>query len=456
MEGITSSTHLRRQLSLWDASSLVVGTIIGAGIFLVPSIMARHIPSAAGILLVWIIGGTLSYFGAFAYAELGAMFPATGGQYVFLREGYGRMVAFLCGWALFLVVMPGNIAFLATAFATYVRDFLPASTAANAVVSRAIAVGFIAAITFINYRGVKLAAGVQNLFTVLKLAGIAVLVFAAFISRQPSQLHLSWSAADFAPKQLGLALAAALVAYEGWNNLSFVNGEIVNPQRNAPLALGFGVLTSVLAYVLLTAAYLRVLPVGVVAASPRVGGDVAARLFGSGGAVFLSIIILVSIVGSANGTAFTAARLYFAQAADGLFFRRFATTHPRFGTPSFSVLMQGAWASLLALTGSYELVATYAIFCAWVFYLLVVVALMILRWRAPSIPRPYRMFGYPFTPLVFAGVTVWFLITNVTGNPVPSLTGMAILAAGIPVYLIWGKRPQVSSAEASVNATARI
>jgi len=167
-------------------------------------------------------------------------------------------------------------------------------------VSRAIAVGFIAAITFINYRGVKLAAGVQNLFTVLKLAGIAVLVFAAFISRQPSQLHLSWSAADFAPKQLGLALAAALVAYEGWNNLSFVNGEIVNPQRNAPLALGFGVLTSVLAYVLLTAAYLRVLPVGVVAASPRVGGDVAARLFGSGGAVFLSIIILVSIVGSAT------------------------------------------------------------------------------------------------------------------------------------------------------------
>jgi basic amino acid/polyamine antiporter, APA family len=187
-----------------------------------------------------------------------------------------------------------------------------------------------------------------------------------------------------------------------------------------------------------------------------VGGDVAARLFGSGGAVFLSIIILVSIVGSANGTAFTAARLYFAQAADGLFFRRFATTHSRFGTPSFSVLMQGAWASVLALTGSYELVATYAIFCAWIFYLLVVVALMILRRRAPSIPRPYRMFGYPFTPLVFAGVTVWFLITNVTGNPVPSLAGMVILAAGIPVYLIWGKRPQVSPAETSVNAAARV
>src|SRR5580698_8850145 len=169
MEGITSSTHLRRQLSLWDASSLVVGTIIGAGIFLVPSVMARHIPSAAGILLVWIIGGMLSYFGALAYAELGAMFPATGGQYIFLREGYGRMVAFLCGWTLFLVVMPGNIAFLATGFATYISPFLALDPMRNPLTSRMIAIGFIGLITLINYRGVRLGALVQNVFTSLKL-----------------------------------------------------------------------------------------------------------------------------------------------------------------------------------------------------------------------------------------------------------------------------------------------
>jgi len=456
MQGTASDTHLHRQLSLWDASSLVVGTIIGAGIFLVPSIMTRHVPSAAGVLLVWVIGGALSFFGALAYAELGAIFPATGGQYVFLREGYGGMVAFLCGWALFLVVMPGNIAFLAAGFATYFRDFLPVSWRENWIVTRVVALGFIAGITFINYRGVKFAAGVQNVFTGLKLAGIAVVVVAAFASHQPNHLRLTWSASDFSTKQLGLALAAALVAYEGWNNLSFVNGEVIDPQRNVPLALGFGVIISAAVYVLLTAAYLRVLPVRTVAGSQHVGGDVASRLFGAGGAVFLAITILVSIIGSANGTAFTAARLYFAQAGDGLFFRRFATTHARFGTPSFSVLMQGLWASILALTGSFELVATYAIFCAWVFYLLVVVGLVVLRRRKPSLVRPYRMLGYPLTPLLFAGVTTWFLIVNVAGNPLPSLIGLAILLAGIPVFCIWGKRAQSSVDNASAIAVERI
>lgn len=446
-----NSVHLQRQLCFWDASALVVGTIIGAGIFLVPSIMAHYLRSGAAILAVWIVGGALSYFGALAYAELGAMFPATGGQYVFLREGYGKMVAFLCGWTLFLVVMPGNIAFLATGFATYIGPFVSIDPAQSPVASRLIAIGFTGLITFINYRGVRLGALVQKIFTTLKLLGIAVLVLAVFLSRQPSQLHLSISSLDFSPKNFGLALTVALVAYEGWNTLSFVNGEIVNPKRNVPIALGIGVLVSAAVYLLLTAAYLRVLPVDAIAASPRVGGEVAARVFGAGGAVILSITILISIIGSTNGTTLTAARLYFAQAADGLFFTRFATVHPRFKTPSFSVAMQGVWASILALTGSYELIATYAVFCAWFFYLLVVIGLMILRWRAPSVARPYRMLGYPFTPILFAGVTVWFLINSVVGNPLPSLTGMAILLAGIPVYLIWSKRAAAPAIPVAVH-----
>jgi len=433
-----SPAHLRRQLGLWDATSLVVGTIIGAGIFLVPSIMARHLPSVTGILAVWIAGGVLSWFGALAFAELGTMFPATGGQYIFLRESYGNMVAFLCGWTLFLVVMPGILAALATGFVSYSGSLLSARL--TAVESRAVAVGFIALITSIQYRGLRLGATVQNVFTSLKLLGIASLVVAAFLFWQPSHLLFSWTRADFRPQPFGLALAAALVAYEGWNTLSFVNGEILDAKRNVPLALGFGVMASAAIYILLTAAYLRVLPIGDVASSARVGNDVAARLFGSAGAVLLTITILISIVGSTNGTALTAPRLYFAQASDGLFFRRFATVHPRFRTPSFSILMQGVWASVLALTGSYELVATYSIFCAWVFYLLVVMGLMILRRRAPSIPRAYRMWGYPWTPVAFAGVTVLFLVNSVIGNPVPSLTGLAILLAGLPVYLIWGKR----------------
>jgi APA family basic amino acid/polyamine antiporter len=450
-EADTPPDDLQRQLGLWDSASLVVGTVIGSGIFLVPSIMARHLPSASGILLVWIVGGVLSYFGALAFAELGAMFPATGGQYVFLREGYGRMVAFLCGWTLFLVVMPGEIAFMAIGFATYMSPFLSADLAKNPLVSRLIAIGLIGLITLVNYRGVRLGALVQNAFTALKLLGIVALVFAAFAYRAPSQLHISFSSTGFSLKEFGLALTAALMAYEGWNNLSFVNGEIVNPRRNVPIALGVGVLVSAGAYVLLTAAYLKVLPVAAVATSPRVGGEVAERVLGAGGAVILSMTIFISIIGATNGTVLTAARLYFAQAVDGLFFKRFATVHPKFRTPSFSIAIQGVWASILALTGSYELVANYAIFCAWFFYLLVVVGLMILRWRAPSVDRPYRMLGYPFTPIVFAAVTVWFLINSVAGDPVPSLTGMAILLAGVPVYVIWGKRTAAPAIPAAVQ-----
>jgi len=431
-------SDLPRQLGVWDASSLVVGTVIGAGIFLVPSIMARHLPSATAILAVWVVGGVLSYFGALAYAELGAMFPATGGQYVFIREAFGKPLAFLCGWTLFLVVMPGQIAALAIGFATYLGTFIYL----NAIGARLIAVGLIAIFTFVNYRGLKLGSLVQNVFTVLKLAGIAVLVTAAFLSRQPSQLHFAATKSDFNPAQIGLALAAALVAYDGWNNLSFVNGEILNTRRVIPRALGLGVAFCAVVYVVVTSAYMRVLPVSDLAASPHVGTEVAAHVLGAGGVVFLTIAILISILGSTNGNVLAAPRLYFAQAEDGLFFSRFATVHPRFKTPSFSILMQGIWASLLALTGSYELVVTYAIFCAWVFYLLVVVGLIVLRWKKPSYPRPYRMWGYPVTPLLFAAVTVWFLVNSLIGNPIPSYIGLAILLAGIPVYLLWRRLPK--------------
>jgi APA family basic amino acid/polyamine antiporter len=426
-------SDLPRQLGLWDASSLVIGTVIGAGIFLVPSIMARHLPSATAILAVWVVGGVLSYFGALAYAELGAMFPATGGQYVFIREAFGKPLAFLCGWTLFLVVMPGQIAALAVGFATYLGTYVPL----NAWGGRIIAVALIAIFTFVNYCGLKLGSLVQNIFTVLKLAGIAVLVCAAFLTRQPSQLHFQASFSDFNPSEFGLALAAALVAYDGWNNLSFVNGEILNTKRTIPRALGLGVAFCAVVYVVVTTAYMRVLPISGLAASQRVGTEVAARVLGTGGVVFLTIAILISILGSTNGNVLAAPRLYFAQAEDGLFFSRFATVHPRFHTPSFSILMQGVWASLLALTGSYELIVTYAIFCAWIFYLFVVLGLMVLRWRKPSYPRPYRMWGYPVTPIVFAAVTLWFLATSLIGNPVPSVTGLAILLAGIPVYYVW-------------------
>jgi APA family basic amino acid/polyamine antiporter len=206
------------------------------------------------------------------------------------------------------------------------------------------------------------------------------------------------------------------------------------------LALGIGVAISGVLYVLLTTAYLSVLPVSAIASSTRVGADVASRVLGHGGAAFLAISILISIIGSINGTTLMSSRVYFAQAADGLLFSRFAEIHPRYKTPYFSILMQGIWASILALSGSYELLGTYAIFCAWLFYVLVVFGLMILRWQMPTLPRRYRMWGYPFTPLVFIAVGLWFLVNHLVGNPIPSLVGLGILALGVVVYLVVYRR----------------
>src|SRR5256885_3274594 len=290
------SQTLPRQLGVWSAASLVVGTIIGAGIFLVPSIMAGHLPSATGIIAVWVVGGILSYFGALAYAELGTTFPATGGQYVFLRESFGPMVAFLCGWTFFLVVMPGTIAFLAMGFANYLGSVIPL----NAIASRLVAIVLIGLFTAVNYRGLKPGILVQNTFTCLKLAGIVILVVAVFFNRAPSHLSFSVSTAGLSWREFGVALSAALVAYKGWANLSFINGEIREPNRNVPRALGLGVIAVAIVYILTTAAYMRVLPLSAIASSPRVGRDLAAVVMGPAGAIFVTVIILISILGSTN------------------------------------------------------------------------------------------------------------------------------------------------------------
>lgn len=433
VQTVTPDAILTRRLGILSSTALVVGTVIGTGIFLVPSMMVRDLPSPIAILAAWVVGGVMSYLGALAYAELGTMFPSTGGQYIFLRESFGPMLAFLCGWTLFLVVMTGEIAFLATGFATYLRSFINM----NGIEVRAVAVGVIAIFTLINCRGLQLGSTVQNLLTALKLFGIAILVFAVFFSTQPSHLHLATKISDFHPRQFGLALAMALIAYDGWNTLSFVNGEIRNPSRTIPIALCVGVATCTAVYVIVTASYLRIMPLSAIASSTRVGSDAALRVLGHKGAALITIVILISILGSANGTILTSPRLYFAQARDGLFFARFSEIDPRFQTPSFAILMQGLWASVLALTGSYELLASYAVFCAWFFYLLIVVGLMILRTQNPALPRPYRMWGYPVTPLLFAAVTLWFLIDNLVLNPIPSVSGLIVVASGVPIYLLW-------------------
>jgi len=425
---------LPRQLRLTDAIAVVAGTIIGSGIFLTPNLVARNLDSQPLILGVWIFTGILSFFGALAYAELGAMFPATGGQYVYLREIYGRFWAFLCGWAYFLVVISAAVAWLAISFSSYLAYFIPLTP----LQSKAVAAALIALVTAINYRGVAAGAAVQKLFTAVKIIGLLALIAAAFFGG--ARAAASPAPGPFSVAHFGVAMIACVLSYDGWVAVSFIAGEIRDPKRNIPLALALGVTAVIGVYVLVKAAYLRVLSIPEIAATPRVGALLAQRAIGPAGGAFLAATILMSIVGAMNGWAMTAPRIFFAQARDGMFLPAFAKVHPRYQTPYISILLFGAWSVILALTGTYETLASYAMFAAWIFYGLTSLGVLILRLRHPELPRPYRMWGYPVTLLLFVGVAFGFVVNTLVATPGPAVAGTLLIASGAPVYWLSKRR----------------
>jgi basic amino acid/polyamine antiporter, APA family len=436
-------SDLPRKLGFLDAISIVIGVVIGGGIFLVPNLVARELKSTTSILAVWAFAGVISFFGALACAELGTALPFTGGQYVFLRETYGRLTGFLCGWSMFVVARSAQVAWLAVTLALYVSYFVPLSPAE----SKLLGVGSLALFTAINYRGVTAGAAVQKIFTLAKIAGLLVIVGAAFLLYgkhvPPAQpINSLPSVSSF-----GVALIAAVLAYDGWVQLSFVAGEIRNPQRNILLALAIGSGACIGIYVLANMAYLRVLSIGEIAASNHVGATMTERVMGPAGGSLVSIIVMISIIGALNGSCLTSPRIYFAQARDGLFFRKFGEVHPRYQTPSFAILAQGLWAAVLVLSGSYETLADYAMFATWLFYGLMVAGVVVLRRTQPHLHRPYRMWGYPVTPALFLIVTAWFLVNMLRTRPVPSFAGLAFILAGIPAYFLWARpHAQVTSA----------
>ncbi|MBZ5595930.1 MAG: amino acid permease [Acidobacteriia bacterium] len=429
------NAELPRKLGLIDATAIVVGTVIGSAIFLVPNTVARNLPSVPMIFLVWSVTGLLSFFGALAYAELGAMMPDTGGQYVYLREAYGPLGGFLSGWASFLVMQSGAIATLAAGFSIYLSYFIPLSPLAAKMAS----VALIAVLTIVNYRGVRLGAAVQRTFTFLKLAGLAIIVISAFLVPRHVEAGPAAVPGEFSWAHFGVAMIACLWAYEGWNCVSFVAGEVKRPERNLLLALGLGTAALIAIYLTANVAYLRVLSVPAIAATDRVAARSAEITLGSLGGTLVSLTVLLSITGACNGSVLTFARIYFAQARDGLFFRSVGSVHPRFETPHVAIAVQGVWAAVLAISGSYELLFSYVIFAAWIFYGMAVLGVVVLRYKAPGLPRPYKMWGYPVTPVAFAAVSFWFVINTIVTTPKSSLIGLAIVAAGIPVYYIWRK-----------------
>jgi basic amino acid/polyamine antiporter, APA family len=432
----TNVSDLPRKLGLIDSLSIVVGVTVGAGIFLVPNLIAQELHSIPSILGVWIFAGIISFFGALACAELGAAIPATGGQYVFMREAYGPLIGFLCGWTMFVVARTAQVAWMAVTFSLYISYFVPLSP----LESKLLGIAIISLFTWINYRGVTAGAIVQNIFTFAKVGGLLLIIGIVFLFGGKPASTAAAAVGGFSISAFGVALIASLLAFDGWVQLSFVAGEIRDPQRNVHRALALGSLACIVIYLLANIAYLRALSIPEIAASPHVGATVAERVMGPRGGIVVSLIILISIVGTINGCFLTSPRIYFAQARDGLFFRKFGEIHPRYQTPAFAILAQCLWAIVLLLSGGYETLMDYALFALWLSYGLMVAGVIVLRRTQPDLPRPYRMWGYPVTPVLFLAITAWFLINTLLTRPVPALSGLGLIAIGIPIYFVWARR----------------
>jgi APA family basic amino acid/polyamine antiporter len=450
---------LARRLGVFSATTIIAGSMIGSGIFIAPSIMAGYIASPPVWLGLWVIGGALTLLGALSYAELCAMMPHAGGQYVFLREAFGPRVAFLYGWTFFLVIQTGFNAAVAIAFAKFLGGVGLRAGEADVVVSigafalsraQIVAVLVIAALTWINGRGLREGALVQNVFTVMKVGAIALLALVAFASGKGSTDHfVSTGGRGLGPQgvalglsaAMGVAMSKALFAYDAWNTVTFAAEEVREPQRNLPRALVAGTVVTTLAYVAVCAAYLYVLPLDRMAAvaENRVATDVAGAVLGRAGLTLVSIAILGSTFGCLNGLILGGARVLFAMARDGVFFRAAGRIDPRRQTPSGALALQAAWSIVLALSGSYDRLLTYVTFASLAFNALTVVALFVLRRTRAAAPRAYRTWGYPVTPALYLGGASFFLVYIFAGDPRDACAGLSLVALGLPAYAFFRK-----------------
>jgi basic amino acid/polyamine antiporter, APA family len=439
---------------VWSAISIVIGTAIGSGIFLVPSDMVKAVGSPGMVFLVWVLGGILSLFGALTYAELSAALPEAGGEYAYLNAAYGPFWGFVYGWAQTCVGKAASIAALATGFYTYLADFFPSlNTAAWTLplpigpgggpleirFGQLLAIGLILFLTGVNYLGVRLGGEVQVGGTALKLALIGGLVLSGLLSGSAHTANLR----SVMPADPGgvpgffAALVAALWAYDGWNNAGMLGSEIERPQRNLPVALIGGTLAMIAIYLLANLAYFSVLSAAQVGASERVAADMMRRAVGPSGAAVVSVAAMISIFAALNGSLLSGSRVPYAMARDGYFFRRVGDVHPRFRTPAAAILLLGGWSSVLLLSGHYKELYTLVIFPSWILYAMTAASVVVLRWRRPDLERPYKVLGYPVIPLLFVAVAIGLLYSTFRTSPRESGIGFAIILIGLPFYFHW-------------------
>lgn len=450
IEAPPTAPQLRRELGLLDSTFLAAGIMVGSGIFMTSGIMAVDLPSGPMLLLAWAVGGILTLAGALTISELGAAMPEAGGQYVYLREAYGPLPAFLFGWLTLLVFQPGSIAAVAVGFAAFLGYFVPALGTENVLgavtlagrpfslsVGQLVAAAVILGLTALNVRGVRLGSTVQNVFTFLKLAALAAFVVLAFTSGTEGRTESSATPGTATLAGFGVALVAALWAYDGWINLTFSAGEIRDPARNLPRGLLLSTAIVTVAYLLVNSAYLRALPIREMQGVPRIAEKAATALFGPTGAALIAAAVALSTLGATHGTILTGARVYYAMAKDRLFFSSAAAVHSRFHTPHVSLWWQGAWSALLALSGTFDQLFTFAMFAAILMYAAATAAVFTLRRKRPDLPRPYRTWGYPWMPIAYLGALLLLSANTLSERPLESLAGLGLLAVGVPVYRYW-------------------
>jgi APA family basic amino acid/polyamine antiporter len=427
---------LRPVLGMKDVVLMIVGTVIGSGIFLVPSVVLRVVGNSVPMaLLAWVAGGILSLLGALTYGELSAMKPKTGGLYVYIRDGFGPFPAFLFGWTMFFVISSGSIATLAVAFGNYLAEFVPLSVWGT----KAIAVLIILVIAVVNIRGTRQSANLLNITTAVKVLTILAMCGALLWQGRNPIASLAVPGNQPGPSlfDLGFAMINVLWAYEGWQYATYIAGETVNPQRIFPLAFLAGTLVLVGVYVCANLAYVSALGAAGVASATRVAASALGIVVSHGAARMVALIVLISIFSAANSIMLNSPRVYYAMAKDGLFFHSLSQVHPRFGTPAVAIAVAALWSALLAVTGTFEQLLTYVVFIGWIFYALAAASIFIYRKRLPEALRPYRVPAYPVTPIVFVSAAAALVVSTMATQPARSAIGLGIVLLGAPAYVFW-------------------
>jgi APA family basic amino acid/polyamine antiporter len=496
-----SGSELVKGLGLTSATTLVMGSMIGSGIFIVSAEIAREVSSPGLLIMAWVITGFMTVVGALSYGELAAMMPRAGGQYVYLRESLGPLWGFLYGWTLFLVIQTGTVAAVGVAFGKFLGYFFPAISADKWILhlwkappihigpmvlgnmdvglntQNLCAIVIVVFLTVLNTFGIKLGAAVQNVFTVAKISALAGLVVAGvFVGRNATAIaanfHDFWRLSEPHSASgtlagpfvgvltiLAVAQVGSLFSSDAWNNVTFTAGEVQNPRRNLPMALAMGTGVVILLYILVNVIYLSVLPLNgdpngatvlargmKYATADRVGTAALQQMFGASGGGLMSIAILVSTFGCCNGLILAGARVYYAMAKDGLFFKATGAVHPKYHTPRNALFVQGIWTCILCLSGTYGQLLDYIIFAVLVFYILTIAGLFVLRRTRPDAERPYRAFGYPVLPALYIVLALFIDVVLLLYKPQYTWPGLIIVLLGIPVYLVWSRRTAAAQA----------